>query len=393
MKFASLLSARSAGLAALPLALLVAGPAQADITLVEETANRPSVKFSGRIQYDPVHYDADVRGSDEALEMRRFRLALRGGLNNFEYKVEGDFSQDQAVLKDAYVGYDGQGFSIRVGQFKTPNSLLELTSSLDIPLMERGQTNSVFATGRRIGVQVSRATDFYTVQGGVFANQVKDDISTAFEGDEHALSARGVVRPVHEEGRILHLGASARHIDYGGEGTRLKIAGAVREFGSFTRLDFRPGSALGEAEDSLLTGLEALWIDGPFMAQAEIMNLTLDTPAGDTDLQSGYALLGWVLTGEQRGYKTGSGKLGGVEPANPMIGGNGFGALQATARLEYSDFDEAAGGELTTWTAGLSWWLNEQVRIMGEVGRADLEGSAGFDDEVDFVQARFQFDW
>lgn len=384
-------SSRSALLSAAVLAVLLPAAARADITLVEESEAPVSVNLFGRLQYDFVAFDSDLLGTQDAIEMRRFRLGLGGGQDAFSYKLEGDFAQGEAQLKDAWVAFDTGPVTLRAGQFKTPNSLEELTSSGSILFLERGQTNSLFGLGRRIGIAAEHAGEGYVLQAGVFGNQVKDDLSDALDGSETNISARGVYQPVLEEGRVLHLGAHLRHTDYR-DGFRPGVTPAVREYGKIARFDYRSGSALGQADDSLLTGLEALWLDGRFLAQSEIMRLDVDGPAGDPAFTSGYLALGWMLTDDRRGYKAGSGTLGGVTPSRPLTEG-GFGAWQTGARVELTDFDDATGGELTTWAANLSWWPTKATRVVFEAGRSQTEGTAGFDDEVDFVQARLQLDW
>lgn len=366
-------------------------PAHGDITVAEGSENSPSLSLFGRLQYDFAAFDSALNGSEDAIEMRRFRLGLRGDFGPVAYKLEGDFSQGEASLKDAYLEYETGAVTLRAGQFKTPNSLEELTSSGSILFMERGQTNALFGLGRRIGIAAEHAGQGYVLQAGIFGNAVSDDLSGALDGSETSLSARGVFQPVLGADRVLHLGGHLRHTDYG-DGARFSTRPAVREYGTISRFDYRAGSALGEADSSVLTGLEALWMDGRFLAQSEIMRLDVDGPAGDPAFTSGYLALGFMLTDDRRGYKTGSGTLGGVSPNRPVTEG-GYGAWQAGARIELTDFDDATGGELNTYAANLSWWPTAATRVMLEAGRSESEGTAGINDEVDFLQLRLQLDW
>ena len=378
-----------AGLLALASAASAA-PAHADITLVEGSETSPSLNVFGRLQYDFAHYDSDTRGSDEGVEMRRFRLGLDGEAGAVFYKLEGDFSQGQARLADAFVGLEAGPVTLRAGQFKTPNSLEELTSSGSVLFMERGQTNTLFGLGRRVGVMAEHSGEGYALQGGVFGNVVKDDISTALDGSETSLAARAVWQPVRGEAGTLHLAAHVRATDYE-DGKRFSTKPASREFGPIARLDYRAGSALGEADDSRLAGIEALWLSGRFLAQGEIMQLDIDGPAGDPSITSGYGVLGFMLTDDARGYKASRGALGGVEPNRPVTEG-GIGAWQASLRAEFTDFDTAPAGELSTYAAGLSWWPTAATRVMLEAGSSTLDGALG-DTDLDFMQVRLQLDW
>ena len=98
-----------------------------------------------------------------------------------------------------------------------------------------------------------------------------------------------------------------------------------------------------------------------------------------------------MLTDDARGYKASRGALGGVEPNRPVTEG-GIGAWQASLRAEFTDFDTAPAGELSTYAAGLSWWPTAATRVMLEAGSSTLDGALG-DTDLDFMQVRLQLDW
>jgi phosphate-selective porin OprO and OprP len=88
---------------------------------------------------------------------RAARLGIEGTVwKDFGYRFEVDFADDGVEIKDAYIQYDGGGVEparyIRVGQYKTPNSLEELTSSRFITFMER----AAITTPRRASSIASR---------------------------------------------------------------------------------------------------------------------------------------------------------------------------------------------------------------------------------------------
>jgi phosphate-selective porin OprO and OprP len=103
-----------------------------------------SFKVRGRLQtdYNAIDQDFDITGRPDvnAAELRRARLGVEGVLfYNVAYKFEVDFANDVTAIKDAYVEYDGlaDGLSLRAGNFKTPNSLDEMTSSRFLTFLER----------------------------------------------------------------------------------------------------------------------------------------------------------------------------------------------------------------------------------------------------------------
>jgi len=83
--------------------------------------------------------------------VRRARLFARGKYgSNFE-------------LTDAYIQFAPKSskFKIKVGQFKTHNSMEEETSSRFTTTLERGAYTDAFGLNRRIGVSVNTSGDNY----------------------------------------------------------------------------------------------------------------------------------------------------------------------------------------------------------------------------------------
>ncbi len=130
-----------------------------------ETADkRFSVMLGGRIQADwnasypnePVQEMFDIPDSQSGVEFRRARLSLQGMVfGNIDYKIEYDFAPSPPEAKDVYVGmYEVPGVQyIRVGHFKEPFSLEELTSDSFTTFMERGLPNA-FAPSRNMGIGI-----------------------------------------------------------------------------------------------------------------------------------------------------------------------------------------------------------------------------------------------
>ena len=137
---------------------------------------------------------------------------------------------------------------------------------------------------------------------------------------------------------------------------------------------------------------------GPFSLQGEwFLNFTQSDAEDDPDFRGHYVYAGYVLTGENRGYKKSRGVFAGITPKNsfrPFKGG--WGALELALRYSYLDLNDEniRGGKESNITAGLNWYLSEKTRFMVNYIRARVEdrGKPALDEgEADIVQARFQW--
>jgi phosphate-selective porin OprO/OprP len=94
------------------------------------------MKARGRLHtdYNAIDQDERITGRPDvsAAEIRRARLGVEGVVwYDVKYIAEVDFANDVVSLKDAYFEYTGlaDGLGLRVGNFKTFNSLDQLNSS------------------------------------------------------------------------------------------------------------------------------------------------------------------------------------------------------------------------------------------------------------------------
>lgn len=103
--------------------------------------------------------DSNTDEFEPGFQTRRTKLAFSGHVinPNWTYKVEGGFDRDGGSfnLEDAFVGYNfGNGFRVKMGQFKTPFLREELVSSRYQLAVERSVMNEVFNQGRSQGVEL-----------------------------------------------------------------------------------------------------------------------------------------------------------------------------------------------------------------------------------------------
>lgn len=346
-----------------------------------------NIEARGRLFVDVASYEEDfatLQASVADSTLRAARMGLQGGWDDFSFVAELDFGGDRASLKDVRLRWSGENTRVTLGNQKTPNSIEYLTSSTATSFMERAQPAQAFRYNRRIGVLVDHSGENYSVAVGVFGGAIGDSHSDFTISDSTVIAGRATFAPINEAGRILHLGVHARQYN--------RDAGEPES----VRFRARPGASLADryvdqrttAESSTLIGVEALYINGPFHVLAE---LATEDAEGAADATAWGLSGGWVLTGESRVYRASDGLMRGVSPARSVSDG-GWGAWEIAGRIDQLETESA--GRQTSYTAGLNWQVERNVRVMANVILADVEGPARFG-EGDFqgVEMRFQVTW
>jgi len=354
-----------------------------------------TAKIGGRINTDftagTVSEDLQDKVGDfkNGVEMRRARVYLQGtAYTNFDYKIQLDFANGDAAFKDVYMGYNGIPYvgNVRVGQFKEPFSLEELTSSNYITFLERSLPNEAFVPSRHTGVMLFNAPlkQRMTWWAGYFHNT--NDFGNETSDQDQVFTGRITGAPIYEdEGRVLvHLGAAGRWSKQGTDMARFRSRPEIHNSPRFIDTgDF-------EADTLTSAGAEFATVYGPASLQAEYIYESVDTPgSGDPILGGWYVFGSYFLTGEHRPYKLTDGAFEYVKPnKNFSIKDGTWGAWEVAARYSQADLDDDGleGGELRNTTVGLNWYLNPNYRIMGNWVHTDrkAEGSG------DLFGVRFQ---
>jgi phosphate-selective porin OprO/OprP len=372
------------------------------------------MKIRGRLQADYNNIDQDFRITGRpdvnAAEIRRARLGVEGVVfYTVEYKFEVDFANDAVSVKDAYLEYTGlaEDLGLRFGNFKTFNTLDDMTSSRFITFMERAALVEAWGFDRQIGAAAIYAKDHFTISGGVFGPPVANE-ETWLE-DVKTAAARVTVAPINREvngvHQVVHLGASWRTRD----GSEHDRADPLDPFSDeFFRYRAR-GADLHLADRFISTpqifdrdtfwGLEGAVIFGPWHVVGEYTQLEADVArqlfvGSDPTYEGWYIETGWFLTGETRSYS--HGEFGRIKVKNPVIGGGkgtGWGAWQIAGRYDVLDLTDKAQtmtgiidsddevafacgacGEQTTWLIGINWWLNDYTRFQFNYNESDIKG-------------------
>lgn len=333
-------------------------------------AQDATIKVGGRLMLD--YTIADFNDADFTINnsrVRRARLFASGQYgDSIKYKMEVNKTTGSSVeLTDAYIQFvpKNSKFKVKVGQFKTHNSMEEETSSRFTTTLERGAYTDAFGLDRRIGVSVNMSDKTYGVDVGIFGTNVETDSGNE-EG--YALAARGYFNPILADDTIAHLGASFRHRNQGDSEADLRYR--QRPYTNVTSTRIIDAGRFAES-DNLYAG-EAVFIKKNFWAAGEYTLLGANGSEGneDADFSGGYIEVGYVIGGRQT-YK--GGRLNRPKVDNP-VGEGGMGALSLVARYDMLDLDDGPYvGQLDTFVLGADWWATKQARLGLNVFNVEAE--------------------
>lgn len=324
-------------------------------------AGAAAPEFGLNFQYDVADVDlGDSETSHDDWRRQRVSAAWKAS-DRVQLKLEYDFTSH--AWTDAHVKIDSAAGAWRIGQFKQPFALDTLTSDRNALMMESA-FGRVFGIDRRLGVGLEHGVDAWLLQGGVYGQNL--DGSNPGTG----LAVRGVWTPVRDEERLLHVAAALGHERPDGP-----VGVSLRPETGVAPLRLGSTGSLADADSLDRAGAELAWRNGPLLLQGELARLDIARDAhADVDATGGYLALGWMLTGEVRGYK--GGVFEGPDPARR------WGALEATARMSRIDLDApgvagiAGIDGMDTTTIGLNWYLTGKTRLMANYVRASQRGDA-----------------
>lgn len=376
-------------------------PGFLNITLAEDV----TVKVGGRLFYDWGWFSGDdptynteptpsgtTPELEDGTEFRAARLFAEGTLfEKINYKAEFDFTDgtDSPDFKDVFMALkETPAGEIKVGHFKEPFGLEQLTSARFITFMERGLPTA-FAPDRNNGAQFSDHNGNKTITWAAGAFKTTDDIATDVGDGEYGYTARVTGTPWYEdEGEdVFHLGAGASYR------TDDEVRFRARPEANLLNRPADTGAIA--ADDTMIVGGEVAWVGGPLSAQAEYMltDVSASTGGQDGDFSGYYAFLSWFVTGEHRTYKQSTGTFDRVKPQENFLAG-GPGAVEVALRYSMIDLDDGAAytDEMADITGGINWYLNPNTRIMLNAIHSEFESGA-IDDSADLLMVRFQVDF
>lgn len=356
----------TAALIALGFAHVALGSAMAG----EGSENGPviaSAELFGRIMLD--YADADGKNTPfnvNETELRRARIGTQLTFENgAKFKVEINTNDSGDVnLTDAYLKFNTglNAAKIQIGQFKTPNSFEEATSSRFMSILERAAFTDAFELNRRVGVAVTGKTDRHTYALGVFGQNIHDD--ETFGG--YAVAGRTTFRPrISAEDTVIHTGLSFRYREVDADQSQLRYRQRP-----VTHIPGRIVATNRFAGSDVFVGVESAVVMGPIWVAGEyaftFANCT--ACAEDPTFSGGYLEAGFMLNGKRI--------IKGGKFDRPEIYDGQFGAASLALRFDRLDLMETVinGGSYRSVTLAADWWPKKSLRfaVNGFIANADL---------------------
>ena len=363
-----------------------------------------SFKPRGRLMYDFATVsspgDYDNAGLGFSNEIRRARVGVEGSIpGDLGYKFEIDVADGSVEFADAFLSYQPGDVKFTVGQHNNFQSLEELTSSLHTSFIERAAFTDAFGFERRVGVSAQYAKDAILLQGGVFTDSISDLNSVGDDNNSYGFDTRAVFAPKMGSNQ-LHFAGSFHYRDINDAATSVRYR--QRPAVHTTDVRFIDTGNIAGAEKETGYGLEAAGIFGSFYAAGEAYWQKVSRAGFDDPTFFGaYADVGYFITGETRGYK--SGQFDRVKVLKPF-GKGGFGSLGVNLRYDYLDLSDGliVGGRQKAYQASLNWKPTDYVlfglnyaHLAYDDAAIDADPTAGVDRDysVDMLGLRSQIDF
>lgn len=400
-------------------------PRSSDIAdAVKPKTTYPTTKLTGFFQLDAGWFAQDTASNDlfgniqDDRGFRRARLAAVGDVaDNISYMFEVDFAfPGRPSFMDVWVDVHDIPWlgNVRIGQWRQPFGLDELTSVRELTFLER-PTMFAFAPFRQTGIGFHNTNEDETVTWAASAYGFPTDTFGDSRGDRGYGIAERVTTLLWDEcegRRIFHVGFDHaftipnnngifyRNVpEYGGP-----FGGPT---GTASDVPFFVNTGVLDPDSSNLLNIELAGVYDSFHWQSEARWAVVDVGGSTVTLPAYYIQGGYILTGEVRPYNKTNAVLGRIKPAHPFHRGGGWGAWEVAARYSYIDLDPAApfsqggvgiltgqppGGQLNDMTLGLNWYLHANLKIQFQYVRAMLSNSIG-NSSTDIAAVRTQLDF
>jgi phosphate-selective porin OprO/OprP len=380
-----------------------AGKVQKSGLGIESADGAFSATLTGRIHMDYRTFDPNSLSGQgvEGFSMRRARMGIKGKMTkDFDYFVFGDFSStSSAALDEGYITYIGnKAAQVRVGKFKMPFSLEQLTSSNNIDFMERsliGNDDKELIPGKQYGAMlfgnpIGGASYSLAMSSGNF-HRASDSPGRA-NNDLIARVAANLAELGGSKDVVTHVGAGFSHGTVDAPTFEL---GSATEGKGISKFIASRAAAVTQGANRTRYNLEGALAYGPFKLQGEMFDFGYEQNVNELNIKGNYLSALWNITGESHNYSGSSNTFGWIKPKESFsTAKGGLGAWQVGLRISEVESDGVVTASSTTkanaTTLGLTWFANSNVRLMVNVVKTDFATRVNNTSSETAINARAQ---
>lgn len=393
----------------------------------EESAAKPSkwhlsydnkyhVKFFGRISADGGLFWGETN-QNVANGTTISQLAFGGTFffgERLSGKFEIDFSNGNLLLLDNFITYNfTKRLGIRAGNIQEAFSMDLLNSFKDLSVMNRAQLVNAFAPGHHLGLQGVYEDKQWLLTGGVhfqksmvIGNKENSDSNLKKGQNEgYSLTGRAVWMPqTANKEKGLHVGLAASYATPKtdvGKDTPAKTVRFNQSESTINKMKFIDSGYITDVDHTWLAGAELAGYYGPWKFQAEYIHQGVNRNSGfaNESFSGFYVQSSCLLLGGKQDYNNSRGAFN-----QPLVGKKGD--VELALRFDRLDMNgkEIMGGASNQYTAGVNYYVNENLKIQlnyyyithdkfananGEIVMPDVQSGNNYNSLNVRVQLRF----
>ena len=322
-------------------------------------------RFDVRLFINGAYFFENKNELSSGTHLRKGRFAMKTKLwNTWKAEWDMDIAEGVVEVKDMFFSYVGfNNAHIKVGHFKAPVGLNELTSSRYLTFAERAYPMLAFKIGRRTGIEYSKWGKNWNFRGNVFGQTMDTQKNKTFDETGGGIAARFAYSPVFANDYRLHLGLSGAVINPDNDNDAVSYNSEPEtKMGDVEILDT---GTIFDVDYTKMVGLEGAFKFKNLSVQSEYIYKGLKRMNGKKDAAfgGGYAFVSYILTGEERPWDETQGEFGQVIPKNNVLG-----AWEIAARYSYLNLSDTKvgilGGRANNYTLGLNWYANANMKFI-----------------------------
>lgn len=371
------------------------------------------ISLNGRVQADYRSFSNPDAQNADTFDLRRIYFGATGTFyDTVDFTVNANFA-DSPQLLDAWLNLRyWDKAQLKIGQYKMPIGLEELTSSRFINFQERSLAMNL-VPGYDRGIQLhgtpTKGTTYAVAisNGNLGANTLQNKTEPDKANDGKDVTGRftaNIAELMGIKDTVIHLGAAFSRGEVDGDGGTVKLRTEGRGATFLETNAFKKGDKIKTDRNALELSLSS----GPVKFTSEYVNIGYDGKVngvdGNREIDSWYAAVNWNIIGESYAPTYKGGKFGSrLKPKqNFRPGSGGWGAWEVGLRYSELDGSDFAGQvkaassatKASAWTAGLKWIVNPHTRFLLNYVSTDFDGvKVGGEDSEKAITLRGQFDF